>query len=194
MSKTKVSKIVKYKVEEDVINMRRAGLTYEQIAEDLNASGKIPPDDPINKDTVARFLETIPEVKRKLYRDSQKRIIKTINQSFDIIYEINNLYEKTKSLLEKMEEDAEEKGKYINPYQFKAVSSEMRELLSKMIEIQKEINDYKNVHKFMEIILQTLYEEVPDKIPIIIERLKTIKETKWFSDILEHREDENNDW
>ncbi|SDG04355.1 hypothetical protein SAMN04244560_01690 [Thermoanaerobacter thermohydrosulfuricus] len=194
MSKTKVSKIVKYKVEEDVINMRRAGLTYEQIAEDLNASGKIPPDDPINKDTVARFLETIPEVKRKLYRDSQKRIIKTINQSFDIIYEINNLYEKTKNLLEKMEEDAEEKGKYINPYQFKAVSSEMRELLSKMIEIQKEINDYKNVHKFMEIILQTLYEEVPDKIPIIIERLKTIKETKWFSDILEHREDENNDW
>lgn len=194
MSKTKVSKIVKYKVEEDVINMRRAGLTYEQIAEDLNASGKIPPDDPINKDTVARFLATIPEVKRKLYRDSQKRIIKTINQSFDIIYEINSLYEKTKNLLEKMEQEAEEKGRHINPYQFKAVSSEMRELLSKMIEIQKEINDYKNVHKFMEIILQTLYEEVPDKIPIIIERLKAIKETKWFSDLLEPREDDYNEW
>lgn len=194
MSKTKVSKIVKYKVEEDVINMRKAGLTYEQIAEDLNASGKIPPDDPINKDTIARFLATIPEVKRKLYRDSQKRIIKTINQSFDIIYEINSLYEKTKNLLEKMEQEAEEKGRYINPYQFKAVSSEMRELLSKMIEIQKEINDYKNVHKFMEIILQTLYEEVPDKIPIIIERLKAIKETKWFSDLLEPREEDYNEW
>jgi len=194
MSKTKVSKIVKYEVEEDVINMRKAGLTYEQIAEDLNSGGKIPPEDPINKDTVARFLEKIPEVKRKLYRDSQKRVIKTINQSFDIIYEINNLYEKTKNLLEQMERDAEEKGKYINPYQFKAVSSEMREFLSKMIEIQREINDYKNVNKFMEIILQTLYEEVPDKIPIIIERLRTIKETKWFSDILEHREEDKNDW
>jgi F0F1-type ATP synthase delta subunit len=195
MSKTKVSKIVKYKVEEDVINMRRAGLTYEQIAEDLNASGKIPPNDRITIDNVSTFLDKIPEVKRSLSRNSQKRIIKALNQSFDIIYEVNNLFEKTKNLLDQMEQDAEMKGKFVNPYQFKAVSSEMRELLAQMIEIQKEINDYKNIQRFMEVILETLYQEVPDKIPIIIEKLKEIKETKWFSDILDRQEtDGDNQW
>lgn len=182
-----LSKIAKYGVVEDVIHLRESGLSYREIVEDINSSGKVPEDDPISIDNVSNFLENVQKVKRNIYHKSEGRIIKAIDKSFDIIYEVDNLFQRTKNLLGQMENDAEERGKYVNPYQYKAVCSEMRELLSQMIEIQKEVNDYKNVQKFMEVILETLEEEVPDKIPIIVNKLKGIKETKWFSDILNNR-------
>jgi len=77
-----------------------------------------------------------------------------------------------------------EKGRNIDPYRFKAVASEMRELLKQMVEIQKEINDYNNVRKFMEIVMSVLQKEVPDKIPIIIEELKIAKGTQWFANMM----------
>jgi len=43
-----VSKIVKYNLEQDTINLRQAVLSYQRIADELNATGKVPEDDPIN--------------------------------------------------------------------------------------------------------------------------------------------------
>jgi len=56
----------------------------------------------------------------------------------------------------------------------------MREMLKMMIEIQKELNDYENTKKFMEIVMETVAEECPQSIPIIIDRLKMSRETKWI--------------
>ena len=189
VSTTKQSKIVKYKLEEDCVNLRRAGLSYQEIADELNASEKVPNDDKIDKFVVARFLEKIPEITKQLVQEDKRRLLEVVNTNFDVFYEINALFSKTKTLLEFMEEDAIEKGKLIDPYRFKAVASEMREMLRQMTDIQKEVNDYNNVRKFMEIILQVLQDEAPDKIPIIAEKLRVVKGTQWFADMMAKGED-----
>ncbi len=185
VSPTNKSKIVKYKLEEDCVNLRKSGLSYQEIAEELNASGKVPEDDPIDEYVVMRFLKKIPQVTKQLVKEDKKRLLQVVNTNFDILHEINTLFGKTKSLLENMEADAYDKGKLINPYQFKAIVSEMREMLRQMMEIQKEMNDYENVRMFMEIVLETLQKEAPDKLPIIVEKLKMAKGTQWFANLLE---------
>lgn len=117
--------------------------------------------------------------------ESRDRILQVVNTQFDVIQEVGLLYARTRKLLEQMEDDAELRKKMVNPYQFKAVSSEMREMLNTMLEIQREVNDYENIRRFMEIVLQTLAEEVPDKIPIIVEKLRVTKGTAWFASILD---------
>lgn len=192
VSPTNKSKIVKYKLEEDCVNLRKSGLSYQEIAEELNASGKVPEDDPIDEYVVMRFLKKIPQVTKQLVKEDKKRLLQVVNTNFDILHEINSLFSKTKNLLENMEADAYDKGKLINPYQFKAIVSEMREMLRQMMEIQKEMNDYENVRMFMEIVLETLQKEAPDKLPIITEKLKMAKGTQWFANLLETKRLTNN--
>lgn len=184
VSPTNKSKIVKYKLEEDCVNLRNAGLSYQQIADELNNSGKVPKDDPIDKYVVMRFLDKLPEIQRQIVKEDKRRLIQVVNNNLDIIQEVTELFAKSKNLIEQMEQDAFEKGRHINPYMYKAVASEMREMLKLMTDIQKEINDYNNIRRFMEIVLETLKEEAPDKIPIIAEKLRLSKGTKWFADII----------
>lgn len=184
---TRESKIVKYRCEEDCVNLKQQNLSYREIAEELNNSGKVPKADPIDKYTVKRFLDKIPTLKKDIVKQNKHRLLQVVNTSFDIVNEINVLFGKTKSLLDVMEQDATGKGRYVNPYQYKAIVSEMREMLKQMTDIQKEINDYENIRKFMDIVLTTLYEEVPDKIPIIAHRLKLAKGTQWFASLVEEK-------
>lgn len=184
----KLSKIVKYKLEEDCVNLRKQGFSYQAIADELNSSGKVPDNDSIDKFVISRFLEKMPEVTRALIKEDKGRLMKVVNTSFDVYYEINSLFGKTKAMLEFMEEEAASKGKLTNPYKYKAIVSEMREMLKQMTEIQKEVNDYNNVRKFMEIVLGVLQTECPEKLPIIIERLKVVRDTKWFADMMKHND------
>lgn len=193
ISTTKQSKIVRYKLEEDCVNLRKAGFSYQEIADELNASGKVPENDRIDKFVIARFLEKMPQIAKELVQADKKRLLEVVNTNFDVFHEINTLFGKTKMMLEFMEDDAAEKGKLIDPYRFKAVVSEMREMLKQMTEIQKEVNDYNNVRKFMEIVLETLTEECPDKIPVIAEKLKVVKGTQWFAEIMTRKEDKKDE-
>lgn len=188
-STTKQSKIVKYKLEEDCVNLRMAGMSFQQIADELNMDERVPKDDPIDKYVVMRFLEKIPDIQKQIVMEDKRRLVQVVNNNLDIIHEVTSLFHKTKNLLEQMEEDAFNKGRHMNPYQYKAVVSEMREMLKQMTEIQKEINDYNNVRRFMEIVLTTLKEEAPDKIPIIAERLRAVRNTSWFADIMSRGND-----
>lgn len=183
----KQSKIVKYKLEKDVITMRNQNMSYQEIADEINQSGKLPEGETIDRFVVMRFLEKFPEVTKELVSVNQERMLEAVNIQFDIIHETSNLYRKAKNLLEDMEIQARSYNRPVNPYQFKAIASEMRELLNQMIAIQKEINDYNNVRQFMEIILDVLKEEVPEKIPIIAEKLRINQGTKWFADIVSRR-------
>lgn len=184
VSSTKQSKIVRYKLEEECVNLKKAGLSLSEIAEELNNNEKVPPNDNIDKFVVARFLEKIPSVTKQLVQEDRRRLLEVVNTNFDIMEEINGLFGKSKSLLELIEDDAYRQGKTVNVYMWKAVVSEMREMLRHMTEIQKDINDYDNVRKFMEIVLQVLQEEAPEKIPIIAEKLKVVKGTQWFASIM----------
>lgn len=190
-SSTKQSKIVRYKLEKETIALRRAGKSYQEIADVLNATGKVPEFDKIDKFVVSRFLEKIPKVAKEIVKNNEERMIEAVYINFDIIQETNALYQRSKTLLDELDNKARNEGKIVNPYQFKAVVSEMREMLKQMTEIQKEINDYNNVRRFMEIVLETLYDEVPDKIPAIIERLKLNQGTTWFANIMSNQATED---
>jgi hypothetical protein len=76
----------------------------------------------------------------------------------------------------------------IDVYRWKAVVGEMREMLGTMGNIQKEINDYNNVRRFMEVVIETLSDECPEQIPAIVDRLRTTKGTQWFADILSSKD------
>lgn len=180
--RTNIPKIVKYGLIEKAIELREKGLSYQKIADELNK--ELPEDDKIDLFAVKRFFDKLPELKQEVVQKDQSLIIRVVNKELDLIEEINELYYKAKSVLETMEREAMEKGRNIDPYRFKAVASEMRELLKQMVEIQKEINDYNNVRKFMEIVMSVLQKEVPDKIPIIIEELKIAKGTQWFANMM----------
>lgn len=184
VSSTKKSKIVKYKLEEDVVMLRQSGMSYQQIADELNAGDKVPADDPLDKYVIMRFLEKLPQIQQQLVKDDKRRLVSVVNANMDIVHEITDLYGKTKMLLSMMEEDAMDRGRSMDPYRFKAVASEMRELLKQMTDIQKEINDYDNIRKFMEIVLETLKEEAPESIPVIAQKLRLTKGTNWFADMV----------
>lgn len=180
--RTNISKIVKYGLVEKAIELREKGLSYQKIADELNKD--LPEDDKVDLFAVKRFFDKLPELKQEVVQKDQALIVKVVNKELDLIEEINELYYKAKSVLETMEREAMEKGRNVDPYRFKAVASEMRELLKQMVDIQKEINDYNNVRKFMEIVMSVLQKEVPDKIPIIIEELKIVKGTQWFANMM----------
>ena len=184
VSSTKKSKIVKYKLEEDVVMLRQSGMSYQQIADELNAGEKVPADDPLDKYVIMRFLEKLPQIQQQLVKEDKRRLVSVVNANMDIVHEITDLYGKTKMLLSMMEEDAMDRGRSMDPYRFKAVASEMRELLKQMTDIQKEINDYDNIRKFMEIVLETLKEEAPESIPVIAQKLRLTKGTNWFADMV----------
>lgn len=181
---TSKCKVVRYGVEEDVILLRKAGYSLSQIAQEINKSGKVPIDDPLTEESIKYYINNISNVQKEILKESKRRIINTVNLNFDIIYELTSLFERTKNLLDAMEEKANEQGKLISAKAFKDISSEMREMLRHMMEIQKEINDYENVRRFMEIVIKVLQEECPDKIPIIAERLRLTKGTQWFSKMM----------
>jgi hypothetical protein len=178
------NKIVRYKLEEDCVLLKKSGLTHKQIAEELNNSGKLPNSDLISRDDVDRFMKRIPSVEKALIKESKNRLIEVVNTNFDIIHELGSLFSRTKNLLDEMEERAKNTGKLVGAMSFKAVSSEMREMLRHMTDIQKEINDYENIRKFMQIVLQVLQEECPAQIPKIAERLRITKGTQWFANIV----------
>lgn len=184
VSSTKQSKIVKYKLEEDTVTLRASGLSFQQIADELNLLDRVPKDDLIDKHVVMRFLEKIPAISKQLVQEDKKRMIQVVSTSMDIVQEVVGLFHKTKTLLEDMEEKASNKKEHVNPYQYKAIASEMREMLRQMTEIQKEINDADNIRMFMEVVLTTLKEECPDKLPIIANKLKMAKGTQWFADMI----------
>ncbi|NMA67961.1 MAG: hypothetical protein GX958_00875 [Desulfitobacterium sp.] len=182
-----ISKIVLYDLEQDTVNLRQAGLSYQRIADELNALGKVPEDDQINADIVKRFLDHIPAVSREMVKRDQKKMMAVVNNNMDIIHEMTTLYGKTADLLSAMENQAQEEGNILDPHKFKALSSEMREMLKMMIEIQRELNDYENTRKFMEIVMETVAEECPQSIPLIIEKLKMSQETQWIGQMFNRR-------
>lgn len=179
--KRSVSTIVKYHLEQDVINLREVGLSYQKIADELNASGKVPEDDPINWEMVQRFVNHLPALKKEVIRRDHRRMVAVVDNSIDIISEMTGLYGKAKTILDALEERATSENKSIDPYRFKAMSSEMREMLKQMTDMQKDLHDYNNTKIFMQTVMDVLQDVSPESIPIIIDRLKMNKGSNIFN-------------
>ncbi|SNS22397.1 hypothetical protein SAMN05446037_100699 [Anaerovirgula multivorans] len=177
------SKIEKYKLEEEIASLYYSGLTYRQIVDEITSSGKLPDGEELSAATVSRFIEKVAGISKEVVKSNEKRLVEVVNNNIDIVRETSDLYSKARNILDTMEEAAADKGRVMNPHHFKAISGEMRETLKLMIEIQREISDYDNIKQFMEIIMETVKEVSPEAIPIIIDKLKNKKGTKWFGDM-----------
>lgn len=174
--------IGRYGLTEDVINLRLAGMSLSEITDIVNS--KLPEGVTVTKTTVSNFFKALPEVQREIVKRNKKQMIKVVNNNLDIIHEIQQLFARTKRMLEEMELRAEDNDTIVSPYKFKAISSELRETLKLLMEVNKEINDLNNIKQFMAIVIEVIKEEAPQSIPIIIERLKLAKGTGWMSEVL----------
>lgn len=178
------SKIEKFNLAQDCVDLRRAGLSFTAIADELNATGRVPEGEKISKFAVSKFFSQLPNITRAIVKEKREYLIDSVNAGFDICHELKDVYNKTKIFLELMEEESVEKGRMMDAYRYKAVVSELREFLSQMSEIQKEMNDYDNIRAFMEVVIKTLQEECPEQLPIIAHKLKLAKGTSWFASMV----------
>jgi len=190
MGKRFQTTIEEFGLVDDCINLRKLGLSLDKVADELNNGGKLPENVEISPEMVGYFLRNISDYRKEIIKKSKAHLMQSINTSFNVYDEINDLYSRTKLLLLDMEEVAANKDRHVDAYRFKAVSSEMREMLRQMLEIQKEVNDYNNVRKFMEIVLETVQEEAIEALPVIIEKLKIVQGTQWFSSIMDKGREE----
>jgi DNA repair ATPase RecN len=183
-----LNKIVELGLEEDCAYLRKSGLSYKDITSELNNSGKVPLECVLTEKQVIEFLTIeLPKAEQRVARRQRNAVTEIVKTNLDIVKETTSLYGKCKNLMDSLEERAENANTCIDPYRFKAVASEMRELLKQMTDIQKEINDYDNIRKFMDIVISVVQEEAPDCIPAIAEKLRISKGTQWFADIVNHR-------
>lgn len=176
------SKVVKYGLEEDVIALKRQGLSLQAIADELNATDKVPDDDQLDKHVIKRFLDSAPKVTNEIVQASRKRMLSVVNNQLDIVHEVNHLYNQTRQLLDFMVEEALENDKLPSATNYKMMSSELNAFLRLMMDIQKEINTYDNVKKFMEIVIATVKQHAPEALPIILRELKEVQGARWFAD------------
>ncbi|GEN36578.1 hypothetical protein [Aneurinibacillus danicus] len=174
-----IGKIELWGLEKDVIELRKMGLSYQQIVDELYRRGAVPEGEKLDKYVIKRFLDKVPELKT-IVRGSKKRIVQAVSAELDIIYEVSLFAAKCRNLLELLEEEALENSTLPNPGHFKALSSEMREWLKMMKEIQKEIADYNNVRTFMKIVLETVKKEAPQALPSILRQMQEMKSSAWF--------------
>lgn len=181
--KRSVSTIVKYQLEQDTINLRAAGLSYQKIADELNAGGKVPEDDPINSDMVSRFISHLPALKKEIVKRDAKRMMAVVDNSIDIISEMTTLYGKAKTIMNALEQRATDQNKTLDPYRFKALSSEMREMLKQMTDMQKDLHDHNNTRVFMQTVMDVLQDIAPEAVPIIIDKLKMSKTSTIFGSV-----------
>lgn len=184
-----IGKIELWGLEKDVIELRKIGLSYQQIVDELFQRGKVPEGEKLDKYVIKRFLDKVPELKT-IVRGSKKRIVQAVSAELDIIYEVSLFAAKCRNLLELLEEEALEHSTLPNPGHFKALSSEMREWLKMMKEIQKEIADYNNVRTFMKIVLETVKKEAPKALPSILRQMQEMKSASWFDGMGEDQEGE----
>lgn len=174
--------IGKHGLVEDAVNLRLAGMTLVEIQSTLNS--KLPADKQITLETVRTFYKRLPELKQTIVKNNKKQLVRAVNNNLDMVSELNDLYGRTKTLLDRLEDRAEDEDYIMNPFRFKAISSEMRELLRLMMEVNKEISDLDNINRFMAIVVEVIKEESPQSIPIIVERLRTAKGTGWLSEVI----------
>jgi hypothetical protein len=184
------NRIIKYKLEHDCILLKNTGLRESVIAQNLNNSGKVPLNDLVTYQDVNNFFIALPEIQQGIVTVDKATMVRSVSLHFDLIHEISSLFARTKKMLDKMEEKADEQDRLVGAMSYKAISSEMREMLRHMTDVQKDLMEYDNVRRFMEVVIGVLQTECPAQIPKIAAKLRITKGTQWFSSLLV-KEDED---
>jgi hypothetical protein len=174
-----VSRIEKYNLMDIVVRMKRKGESYSAIARHINESGLLPEGLTVNVKMLSTFMTNrMPEIKSEIIKSDQRRLLKAANTQLDIMAEVNNLYIRTKNKLFDYEQNINTK---ISPKEYKALCSEMRELLKQVLDLQKEVLNFENIKMFMDIVLNTVKDLAPEALQPILDKLRVHKGTAWMT-------------
>lgn len=171
-----LSKIERYDLVEQTINLLTITpkLTYKQIAEELNSLADIPEEDKITPENVMMFVKNHPQVRREVMLANRKRLRELILESaeFDMLRYLKDLAARTAFMLDTMEEMSLNEGQIPDPKDYKALSSELREIMKQIKEIHKEVYDMNVVREFLIEVVKTLKEVAPEALPAFIDKMK----------------------
>ena len=170
------SKIERYDLVEHAINLLTVTpkMTYKEIAEELNSLGDVPEEDKITPENVMNFVKNYPQVRREVMLANRKRLRELILESaeFDMLKYLKDLAARTAFMLDTMEEMVLNEGQLPDPKDYKALSSELREIMKQIENIHKEVYDMNVVREFLVEVVKTLKEVAPDALPAFIDKMK----------------------
>lgn len=174
------SKIEKYDLVSHAINLLTVTpkMSYKQIAEELNSIGDIPEEDAITPQNVADFAKSYPEVRKEILLANRQHMRKLVFESaeFDMLGLLKDMAARTAFMIETMEQMALEEGTIPDAKEYKALSSELREILKQIEGIHKEVYDMEVVREFLIEVVKTLKEVSPEALQAFIAKMKGKRE------------------
>ena len=122
--------------------------------------------------TISRFLkEEVPRQITKCADQSKKRWLKVFNTEVNVMNEVQQSYQKLKSLTDRLEEKMAEADEEQNKRDldraikhFINASKEAREHLSMMVTVFEKVQVFNNYRKFFDIISHAIKKEAPEEI------------------------------
>jgi hypothetical protein len=177
----RTSKIEQYGLIQEAIDLLKVQpkMTYQQIADELNAMGKCPPDEQITSENVAVFARSYPEIRREILLANRAHMRKMVLEGaeFDMLGTLKDMAGRFQFMIEAMEEDAFSEGKLPNATAYKAITSELRETLKQIENIHKEVYDMDIVRQFLIEVVKTLQEVSPEALKSFIAKMKGKRES-----------------
>lgn len=174
------SKIEKYDLVSHAINLLTVTpkMSYKQIAEELNSIGDVPDEDAITPQNVADFAKSYPEARKEILLANRQHMRKLVFESaeFDMLGLLKDMAARTAFMIETMEQMALEEGTIPDAKDYKALSSELREILKQIEGIHKEVYDMEVVREFLIEVVKTLKEVSPEALQVFIAKMKGKRE------------------
>lgn len=174
------SKIEKYGLVDHALTLLKVTpkLTYQQICDELNVIGNVPPDEAITVDNLTHFVRSVPEVRREVMLANKNHMRKLVFESaeFDMLGHLKEMAARTAFMIEAMEEAYLAEGKLMKASDYKALNSELRETLKQIEGIHKEIYQMEVVREFLLEVVKTLKEVSPESLQEFIKKMKGKRE------------------
>lgn len=174
------SKIEKYDLISHAINLLTVTpkMSYKQIAEELNSIGDVPEEDAITPQNVASFAKSYPEARKEILLANRQHMRKLLFESaeFDMLGLLKDMAARTAFMIDAMEQMALEEGTIPDAKDYKALSSELREILKQIEGIHKEVYDMEVVREFLIEVVKTLKEVSPEALQTFITKMKGKRE------------------
>ena len=174
------SKIQKYGLMEHAINLLKVTpkMTYREIAEELNTIGNVPEEEWITSENISQFVRNYSDVRREVMLSNRRKLRKMVMDSaeVDMLGHLKDMAARTAFLLETMEEMALNDGTLPDAKDYKALSSEFREIMKQIEGIHKVVYDMQVVREFLVEVIKTLTEVSPESMEAFSERMKGKRE------------------
>lgn len=174
----KKSRIEEHNLEKEALALLTAPnrMSYEKIAEQLNEIAGLSEDDEdrITKKVVFTYAKSYPDVRREmLLADRQrKREIMLSGVEFDMLAMLKDMAARLMFMIDTMDEMAIDEGTIAEPKAYKALVSELREILKQIEGIHKSVYDMEVVRSFLKDVVDTLKDVSPHALEEFIKRMK----------------------